>query len=71
MPLRDPPDQIRSDSGAEFAPAAFRKRFKLTAVNTLFVEPGSPSENDCNESFNGKLRDELLNTENFYMLKKA
>ena len=38
---------------------------------TLFIAPGSPWENGYNESFNGKLRDELLNGEIFYSLKEA
>jgi len=40
-------------------------------VKTLFIEPGSPWENGYNESFNGKLRDEVLNREVFFMLKEA
>jgi len=40
-------------------------------VKTLYIEPGSPWENGHNESFNGKLRDELLNGEIFYMLQEA
>jgi len=40
-------------------------------VKTLFIEPGSFWENDFNKSFNGKLRDELLNGEIFYSLKKS
>ena len=40
-------------------------------MKTLFIEPGSPWENGCVESFNGKLRDELLNGEIFYTLKEA
>ena len=40
-------------------------------TQTLFIEPGSPWENGYNESFNGKLRDELLNGEIFYSLKEA
>jgi transposase InsO family protein len=40
-------------------------------VRTLFIEPGSPWENGYNESFNGKLRDELLNREIFYSLQEA
>lgn len=39
-------------------------------MNTLFIEPGSPWENGYNESFNGKLRDELFNGEIFYTLKE-
>jgi len=44
---------------------------KKLKVKTLFIEPGSPWENGYNESFNGKLRDELLNGEIFYTLKEA
>jgi transposase InsO family protein len=40
-------------------------------VETLFIEPGSPWENGYSESFNGKLRDELLDREIFYSLKEA
>jgi putative transposase len=40
-------------------------------VGPLFIEPGSPWENGYNESFNGKLRDELLNREVFYTLEEA
>ena len=40
-------------------------------VKTLYLEPGSPGENGDNESFQGKLRDELLNREIFYTLKEA
>ena len=40
-------------------------------VKTLYIEPGSPWENGYNESFNGKLRDELLNGEIFYSLREA
>lgn len=43
----------------------------LLGVKTAFIEPGSPWENGYNESFNGKLRDELLNGEVFYTLKEA
>ena len=40
-------------------------------VKTAYIEPGSPWENGYNESFNGRLRDELLNGEVFYTLKEA
>jgi transposase InsO family protein len=40
-------------------------------VQTLFIEPGSPLENGFNESFNGLLRDELLNGEIFTTLLEA
>jgi putative transposase len=40
-------------------------------AKTLYIEPGSPWENDCCERFNRKLRDELLNGEIFYSLNEA
>jgi len=66
-----PPDHIRSDNGAEFTAIAVREWLPKVGVKTLFIEPGSPWENGYNESFNGKLRDELLNGEIFYTLKEA
>ena len=50
---------------------AVRDWLSRIGVKTLYIEPGSPWENGYNESFNGKLRDELLNTEIFYTLKEA
>ena len=69
--LRGMPDHIRSDNGPEFTAKLVRKWLKKLKVKTLFIEPGSPWENGYNESFNGKLRDELLNGEIFYTLKEA
>ena len=66
-----PPDYIRSDNGSEFTAQAIRDWLARLGVKTLFIEPGSPWENGYNESFNGKLRDELLNSEIFYSLKEA
>jgi transposase InsO family protein len=66
-----PPDHIRSDNGSEFTAAAVRDWLPRVGVKTLYIEPGSPWENGYNESFNGKLRDELLNGEIFYTLKEA
>jgi len=65
------PDYIRSDNGPEFTSKAIRKWLSNLKVGPLFIEPGSPWENGYNESFNGKLRDELLNGEIFYTLKEA
>lgn len=48
-----------------------RNWFAKVGASTLYIEPGSPWENGCCESFNGKLRDELLNGEIFYSLKEA
>ena len=66
-----PPDHIRSDNGSEFTAIAVREWLPRVGVKTLFIEPGSPWENGYNESFNGKLRDELLNGEIFYTLQEA
>jgi len=66
-----PPEHIRSDNGSEFTARITRLWLKRLGVRTLFIEPGSPWENGYNESFNGKLRDELLNGELFYTLKEA
>ena len=50
-------------------PKAVRQRLNRLEVQTLFIESGSPWENGYNESFNGKLRDELLNGEFFFTLQ--
>ena len=55
-----PPDHIRSDNGAEFTAHAVRNWLGRIGVKTLYIEPGSPWENGYNESFNGKLRANLL-----------
>ncbi|MEJ2366409.1 MAG: IS3 family transposase, partial [Deltaproteobacteria bacterium] len=66
-----PPEHIRSDNGPEFTARAVRHWLGRIGVKTMFIEPGSPWENGYNESFNGKLRDEVLNGEIFYTLKEA
>ena len=66
-----PPEHIRSDNGPEFTAKAVRNWLGRIGVKTLFIEPGSPWENGYNESFNGKLRDEVLNGEIFYTLREA
>ncbi len=71
MVRHGPPDHIRSDNGPELTAKAVRAWLTGIKVKTLFIEPGSPWENGCNESFNGKLRDELINGEIFYTLKEA
>ena len=68
---RGVPDHIRSDNGPEFTAKVVREWLGRVEVKTLFIEPGSPWENGYNESFNGKLRDELLNLEIFYTLREA
>lgn len=68
---RGPPEHIRSDNGPEFCAEAVKSWLHRLAVKTLFIEPGSPWENGYVESFNGKLRDELLNGERFTTLLEA
>ncbi len=65
------PAHIRSDNGPEFTAALVRHWLAALNVETLFIEPGSPWENGSVESFNGKLRDELLDREIFYTLTEA
>ena len=65
------PEHIRSDNGSEFTAKAVRDWLKTLAVSPLYIEPGSPWENGYVESFNGKLRDELLNREVFDTLLEA
>lgn len=65
------PDYIRSDNGSEFTATQVKEWLNSLGVKTSFIEPGSPWENGYNESFNGKLRNELLNGEIFYTLKEA
>ena len=65
------PEHSRSDNGPEMTSKRVRNWLQLIGVQTLFIEPGSPWENGYNESFNGKLRDELLNGEVFYSFKEA
>lgn len=68
---RGVPDHLRSDNGSEFTAEGVRDRLKRLAVKTLFIEPVSPWENGYIESFNGKLRDELLDIEIFDALLEA
>ena len=69
--FRSIPEHIRSDNGVEFTAKAVRSWLNRLGVQTLFIEPGSPWENGYIESFNGKMRDELLNREIFTTLEEA
>ena len=69
--IRGTPKFIRSDNGPEFIAVALRSYLEAANVGTLTIEPGSPWENGYAESFNGKLRDELLNAELFADLREA
>ena len=71
MVERGTPDHIRSDNGPEFTADIIRGWLGRLGVKTLFIEPGSPWENGYIESFNGKLRDELLKGEVFDTLLEA
>ncbi len=69
--FRGIPEHIRSDNGPEFTAKAVRRWLGRLGVKALFIEPGSPWENGYIESFNGKMRDELLNREVFMTLTEA
>ena len=69
--LRGIPGHIRSDHGPEFIAKAVREWIAAVGARTAFIEPGSHWENGYCESFNSKLRDELLNGEIFYSLAEA
>ena len=68
---RGAPAYLRSDNGPEFIATAVREWLGKVGVSTLYIEPGSPWENGYGESFNGKLRDELLAREVFDTLLEA
>ena len=69
--LRGIPAHIRSDNDPKFTAKAVRRWLNRVGVKTLFIEPGSSWENGYIESFNSKLRDELLNGEVFTTLTEA
>jgi putative transposase len=69
--LHGVPGHIRSDNGSEFVAKAVREWITAVGAKTAYIEPGSPWENGYCESFNSKLRDELLKGEIFYTLKEA
>ena len=69
--LRGVPGHVRSDNGPEFIAKAVRAWIGEVGATTAYIEPGSPWENGYCESFNGKLRDELLDGEVFYSLAEA
>jgi putative transposase len=69
--VRGRPEHLRSDNGPEFVAQAVCRWLAQADVKTLFIAKGSPWENGYVESFNGKLRDELLNRELFLSLDEA
>ena len=70
MILHGVPEHIRSDNGPELVARNLRQWLQTIGAKTLYIEPGSPWENGYCESFNSKLRDELLNGEIFYSRKR-
>ncbi len=69
--LRGVPDHIRFENGPEFIAKSVREWIAAVGAKTAYIEPGSPWENGHCESFNSKLRDELLNGEIFYSLAEV
>ena len=69
--LRGIPGHIRSDNGPEFVAKAVQEWIAAVGAKTAYIAPGSPWENGYVESFNARLRDELLNGEIFYSLREA
>lgn len=65
------PECIRSDNGPEFIAKAIQQWLSMLEVQTLYVEPGSPWQNGYAESFHSRLRDELLNLEEFESVRHA
>jgi putative transposase len=71
MKMHGAPDHVRCDNGPEFVCDALRNWAKRSSVGTLYIEPGSPWENGIVESYHARLRDELLNREEFASLIQA
>ena len=69
--LRGVPGHIRSDNGPEFVAKAVQEWITAVGAKTAYIAPGSPWENGFIESFNARLRDELLDGEIFYSLREA
>ncbi len=69
--LRGVPSHVRSDNGPEFVAQGVRDWIAAVGSKTAYIEPGSPWENGYVESFNARLRDELLDGEIFHSLREA
>jgi putative transposase len=69
--VRGEPEHIRSDNGPEFIAEVVKDWLARRGAKTLYIEPGSPWENAYSETFNSRLRDELLDREVFETLKEA
>lgn len=71
MALHGVPEHVRCDNGPEFIGRAIRRGLRESKVSTLYIAPASPWENGYVESYHGRLRDELLNREEFASLAEA
>ena len=71
MLVEGTPAYMRSDDGAEMVAKVLRQWLRGLGTKNLDIERGSPLEGGYCESFNGKLRDQLLNGESFYSLREA
>jgi transposase InsO family protein len=71
MAVHGVPEHVRSDNGPEMVARTLRRWLGRVGARTLYITPGSPWENGYCESFNGRLRDELLNGEIFTTLREA
>ena len=69
--VRGEPEHIRSDNGPEFIAEVVKDWLARRGAKTLYIEPGSPWENAYSETFNSRLRDEVLDREVFGSLKEA
>ncbi len=69
--VRGAPEHVRSDNGPEFIAKELQRWLERAAVRTLYIQKASPWENGYVESFNGKLRDELLNRELFLSVPES
>ncbi|MEM9913994.1 MAG: IS3 family transposase [Planctomycetota bacterium] len=65
------PEHIRSDNGSEFIEGQLQEWLADNAIDTLYIEPGSPWQNGYIESFNARLREECLNREQLWTLTEA
>ncbi|MGH6644925.1 MAG: integrase core domain-containing protein, partial [Bradyrhizobium sp.] len=68
---RGKPGLIVSDNGTEFTCNAMLAWCRDKAIDWHFIAPGKPMQNGFIESFNGRMRDELLNESLFFDLDDA
>ena len=71
LKLYPPPTYLPMDNGPEFIAIALQEWFAGSGCNTVYIPPGSPSENPFMESFNSRFRDDCLNIELFTSVQEA